>query len=103
MRQTHELLAQHSEMKCRIQRSLVQLPLIQTDPDILSVAASHSLNMNNEPTLAGSADNPPSECSDDEKCSSAAANALQTDINAALQKLKLDLPQMIECPIHFLV
>lgn len=90
-------------MKCRIQRSLVQLPHIQTDPDVLSVSASHSLNMNNEPTLAESADNSPSECSDDQKYSSAAANALQADINAALLELKLNLPQMIECLIHFLV
>lgn len=88
MRQTHELFARHSEMKCGIQRRLVQLPHIQADPYALSVSASYSLNMNNEPTLAESADNPPSECSDDQKYSSAVANGLQADINAALLELK---------------
>lgn len=85
----HDLLVQHSEMHCKIQRSLVQLPHIQTDPDVLSVAASHSLNMNNEPTLEKSADNLPSECFDDQKHSSAKVNGLQADIKALLLKLKL--------------
>lgn len=91
------------EMKCRIQRGLVQLPHIQMDPDVLSVAASHSLNMNNESSLAESADKLPSMCSADQKYSSAAANALQADVDVALRKLELDLPQMIECLTGFLV
>lgn len=72
---------QQSEMKCRIQRSLEQLRHIQTSLDVFSVAASHSLNMNNEPTLAESAENP----------------AFETNIHAARLKPKLDLLQMTEC------
>lgn len=87
-------------MKCRIQRSLVQLSHIQTDPDVLPVAAYHSLNMNNEPAWVESTDNLASKCSDDQKCSSGAANVLKADINASL--LKLDLSQLNECLTHFL-
>lgn len=97
MRQTQELLAamqQHNEVPYSVELCIAPLHT-ESDPDVFSVAACHSLNLINEAILMESTDSPPLVHFDDQSliwdCDSAAANVLQVDISAVLVKLKLDL------------
>lgn len=82
-------------MKCRSQRSLLQLSCTQNHTLMFSVAASHSLNGINESTLGKSSHSLTSYHSGEQSLMQEYYELeyeLQADIKAALLKLKLDLP-----------
>lgn len=92
-------------MQSSLEHSIAALHT-ETDSDVFSVVACHSLNLINEVILMESADSLPlvhfMMQSLMQECASAAANVLLVDISAALVKLKLDRLHL-ECLTHFLV